>query len=238
MTLPLLILRPIEGAQKTAISAEKAGLNVVVAPLFEIRPLPWHAHAADQYDAIMFSSANALKMAGPNLQEYKALPALAVGPVTRQACEAAGFDVMVSGGSGVQSLADNLPEGTYDRILRLTGKDYTSVQSDRSIDHIAIYESACIGLSQPAQAALKSGSIILIHSIRSAQKLLAEMKKNGIAVDKNHIIAISSKAAEAAGNGWKSVHFVDQPTDEALLRLAVRLCSSGTKTRSPNEPGL
>jgi uroporphyrinogen-III synthase len=225
MTLPLLILRPIEGAQKTATSAEKTGLRAVVAPLFEIRPLPWHANAADQYDAVLFSSANAVKMAGPNLQEYKALPALAVGPVTRQACEAAGFDVLETGVSGVQSLADKLPEGSFDRILRLSGKEYTSVKSDRSFDHVAIYESVCIGLSELAQTALKNGSIVLIHSMRAAQMLLSEMKKNEIALDKSHIVAISSKAAEAAGNGWKSVHFVDQPTDEALLRLAVRLCS-------------
>jgi len=225
MSLPVLILRPIEGAQSTAAKAQALGLNPIVDPLFDIRPLPWTAPSADQYDAIMFSSANAVKMAGPNLQEYKALPALAVGPVTRQACEAAGFDVLETGVSGVQSLADKLPEGSFDRILRLSGKEYTSVKSDRSIHHVAIYESVCIGLSQLAETALKNGSIVLIHSMRAAQMLLSEMKKNEIALDKNHIVAISSKAAEAAGNGWKSVHFVDQPTDEALLRLAARLCS-------------
>jgi uroporphyrinogen-III synthase len=40
------------------------------------------------------------------------------------------------------------------------------------------------------------------------------------------IIAISQAAAEAVGNGWKSVEAADQPTDEALLALAARLCNN------------
>jgi uroporphyrinogen-III synthase len=39
------------------------------------------------------------------------------------------------------------------------------------------------------------------------------------------IAAISKAAAEAVGDGWKSVAIADQPSDEALLALAARLCN-------------
>ncbi|HET7281441.1 MAG TPA: uroporphyrinogen III synthase HEM4, partial [Sphingomicrobium sp.] len=40
------------------------------------------------------------------------------------------------------------------------------------------------------------------------------------------IAAISRAAAEELAGGWKSLDIADQPTDEALLALASRLCNN------------
>ncbi|GAB5487021.1 MAG: hypothetical protein Pars2KO_05910 [Parasphingorhabdus sp.] len=225
MSLPVLILRPIKGAQSTAAKVQALGLNPLVDPLFEIKPLPWSAPPADQYDAIMFSSANAVKMAGSELRDYAQLSAVVVGAATKQAAELAGFEVIQTGKSGVQSLVDTLPENRFKRILRLSGSEYTAVQSDRVIDQVAVYESVCIGLGEKARTSLENGAIILIHSMRAAQSLAGEMDKKNILREKNHIIAISPNVADAAGKAWKSINVAKQPTDEALLTQAARLCS-------------
>ena len=225
MTAKLLILRPIDGARKTAAKAQGLGLQVLVDPLFAIRPLSWNAPSADQYDAIMLTSANAVVTAGEKLQNYLSLPALVVGSATRCNAEAAGFEVVQSGTSGAQSLVDLLPAGRFKRILRLTGSDFTTVQSERLIDQKAVYEATNIGLGEVAQKTLRSGSIILIHSVRAATILLEEMDKFDIAGDENQVVAMSEKVAEAAGNRWKSVSVAEKPTDEALLTQVARLCS-------------
>ncbi|MEP2990058.1 MAG: uroporphyrinogen-III synthase [Parasphingorhabdus sp.] len=226
MSLPLLILRPIEGAQSTAAKAQACDLNPIVDPLFEIKPLPWTAPPADQYDAIMFTSANAVKMADTKLQDYAHLPALVVGATTEREAEMAGFKVIQTGKSGVQSLVDMLPIKGFERILRLSGSEYTAVQSDRTMDHIAVYESVCIGLGERARLSLASGVVILIHSLRAAQSLVGEMEKWDIPRARNHIIAISPNVADATGKAWKSIDVAKQPTDEALLTQAARLCSA------------
>jgi uroporphyrinogen-III synthase len=38
------------------------------------------------------------------------------------------------------------------------------------------------------------------------------------------VAAISDAAAEAVGEGWRTVETADRPNDEALLALAARLC--------------
>jgi len=38
------------------------------------------------------------------------------------------------------------------------------------------------------------------------------------------IAAISEAAAEAVGEGWARIEVADQPSDDALLALAARLC--------------
>jgi len=41
------------------------------------------------------------------------------------------------------------------------------------------------------------------------------------------LVAISEKAAIAAGPGWASVHWPDAPSDSAMLEIAAPLCHAG-----------
>lgn len=225
MSFPLLILRPKVGARKTAIVAETLGIEPVTDPLFEIQSLAWSAPSSDNYDAIMFTSVNAIKMAGPNLSEYLELPALAVGEITAKAASEAGFQIAIVGEGGAQSLADSIPENKFPRILRMTGKEHMSVRSDRSIETIIAYQSVNIGLGQKATKCLCAGCVILLHSTRAAQSLEVAMDEAAIDRGKNHIIAISTGVAETVRTGWGSIHIAKEPTDDALLSAAARLCS-------------
>lgn len=233
MNFPLLILRPTEAGQRTAGRARNLGLNPIVDPMFEIRSIRWSAASIDHYDAIMFTSPNGVKMAGPELQEYTGLPALAVGEATKKAAQDAGFLIVQTGCSGVQSLVDQLPVEGFNRVLRLSGKEFTPVQSNRSIEQVAVYEAPFLGLGVQAQTALAAGAVLLLHSARAAHHLIEEMAALGLDQSINRVVAISPKVAQILGKGWKSNSVADQPTDEALLTKAVRLCSGQTMNKEP-----
>ncbi len=58
---------------------------------------------------------------------------------------------------------------------------------------------------------------VLLHSARAAERfsiLVAERQLDSADIS---IAALSENIANAAGNGWKSIHIANEPTDAALL---------------------
>ena len=49
----LLVLRPQPGADTTAARARALGFEPVIAPLFEVRAVPWDAPDPAAYDAVL-----------------------------------------------------------------------------------------------------------------------------------------------------------------------------------------
>ena len=70
------------------------------------------------------------------------------------------------------------------------------------------------------------GAVVMVHSPRAAQRFAELAAEQGLKRGQVTLIAISAAAAEAAGGGWKIVEHADQPTDDALLALARRLCDN------------
>lgn len=225
MTRSLLVLRPMEGARRTAENAGKMGLPVIVDPLFVVEPLDWTPPPASDFDALLLTSANAVKHAGDGLKHYKQLPVLAVGEVTANAARQAGLHVVKTGDSDMANLLASLPAGQYQRLLRLTGKDHVDLMLP---DHILtlrhVYHARALSLGKKAVEALRQGQVILLYSPRAARILAGEMDRLGLDRSVNAIAALSSNIAGAAGSGWKSVQVAPRPTDDALLSLAGRLC--------------
>ncbi|HEY9090104.1 uroporphyrinogen-III synthase [Parasphingorhabdus sp.] len=225
MTRSLLILRPIDGARRTAKSAEKMGLHAIVDPLFAIEPMDWAPPPASQFDALLLTSVNAVIHAGGGLAQYKQLPVLAVGDATAKAARQAGLHVVKTGDSGVKELLASLSAGQYHRLLRLTGKDHIDFTPPEHIMMLRhVYQARALPLGEKARAALHEGNVILLYSPRAAKILAGEMERHAIDRSRNDIAALSSNIAKAAGSGWKSVQTAERPTDEALLSLAGRLC--------------
>jgi uroporphyrinogen-III synthase len=63
-----------------------------------------------------------------------------------------------------------------------------------------------------------------MHSRRAGRRFAELIEDRGSIA----IAAISSAAAEAVGSGWETVESADQPTEEALLALAARLCNTSS----------
>ena len=103
------------------------------------------------------------------------------------------------------------------KLLHLCGVDRRGSDGARqTITEIPVYRSEPID-----DVELSDVDAALIHSPRAGMRL-AELTPDKSAMT---IIAISQAAADAAGDGWRAVKVADQPTDEALLALAARLCN-------------
>lgn len=225
MTLPLLILRPLEGALKTERRAKDLGLQAVVDPLFIVEPVIWSDSAVRDFDALLLTSANAVTHGGDQLDAYKLLPVLAVGQATARAAEKVGFHIAETGDSSGQQLLNQLETDRYRSILWLAGEQHSLLDpGKRQLDIVPVYRSRAIALGQKAAACLEAETVILLHSARAAKHLVTELDRLHIMRGQHHLAAFSAKVAAAAGQGWKSLHVADRPDDESLLSLATRLC--------------
>jgi uroporphyrinogen-III synthase len=210
----LLLLRPEPGLSASADRARALGLEVIACPLFEVEPLAWEAPNADDYDALLLTSANAVRHGGPGLGSLKSLPVHAVGEATAEAAREAGFTIESVGDTNVADLLAGL--ATSLRLLHLAGADHRPTNHP-GIDRRIIYRSAAI--ADPALPPL-NGLVVAVHSPRAGARLADLAKEKGRAA----LAAISAAAAEACGDGWGSVAVAQQPTDESLLALAAMLC--------------
>lgn len=214
----VLVLRPEPGASETLRKAREKGLAAVAVPLFELEPVEWSAPEPSGFDGLLLTSANAVRCAGEQLQRLRGLKTYAVGEATGDAAREDGFDLAATGDSGVDRLLGSIEPDL--KLLHLCGEDRKEPESARQrITAVVVYRSREIDDPHVSEAA---ESVALVHSPRAARRFAELAKERGAIA----IAAISSAAAEAAGEGWKAVETADQPTDDALLALAARLCNN------------
>jgi len=219
---PLVILRPEPGASQSAARAERLGLLPRVCPLFEARPIDWHAPPPDRFDALLMTSAQAARLGGPGLAPYRGLPAYAVGSATARAMADAGFRKVVQGDQDGNAIAARIAADGHRRVLHLGGTTVAAIAAGPlSIERVAVYT---IGEKVDAdlKAVLEPGAVLLVYSPRAGSRLAELVSPQGRG--ELHIVAISSAALAACGPGWASGEAPDQPDDERMLALAVRLC--------------
>jgi uroporphyrinogen-III synthase len=218
---PVLVLRPEPGASATAKRARKIGLRPVVLPLFLVRPVEWTAPEPSSFDALLLTSANAVRMGGIQLERLSGLRVHAVGEATAQAARGAGFDIASSGDAGIERLLDSLAPDL--KLLHLCGEDRRQADDARqSITPLVVYRSTALpGVNLDAA----EGAVVLIHSPRAGRRFAelvdaAQVVRGAIA-----IAAISATAAAALGEGWEAIEIAERPADDELLVLAARLCN-------------
>ena len=214
---PLAVLRPEPGASETVRRAEARGLRAFALPLFAIEPLEWIAPDPARFDALLLTSANAVRWAGPQLQRLAALPVHAVGAATAAAAHAAGLLVKSTGGAGIDDLLSTVAAEVP--LLHLCGEDRRMPQtSEARVTSVVVYRSRAI--ADPAGLDQLPGTVVLVHSPRAGRRLAElSLSREGTAV-----AAISDAAAEACGPGWERIAVADRPRDDALLSLGATLC--------------
>lgn len=205
----LLLLRPEPGLAASASRARALGLDVIECPLFVVEPVEWDVPDASEFDALLLTSANAVRHGGTGVEALAALPVWAVGEATAEAARAAGLAVERVGDGGVEDLLAGAPDA---RLLHLTGEDHRSApRTERRI----VYRARAV--DKPGLPPL-IGMVIAVHSPRAGRRL-AELASGEGAM----VAAISAAAADAVGGGWEVV-VAASPDDAALLALAARLC--------------
>lgn len=218
---PVVILRPEPGAGRTAARARALGLMSQACPLFRAKPVPWAAPPATAFDALLLTSAQAVRLAGPELETYRALPAYAVGAATAAALHDAGFSVAATGDGDGSAIAARIAADGHKSVLHLSGSVAAPMATDGlHLCRVPVY--TMVPLTPPLEALLTPGAVLLVHSAQAGQQLAAMLPEKARA--SWSVIAISAAAQAACGIGWAAIVAADRPTDDAMLALARRLC--------------
>lgn len=214
------MLRPEPGNRVTAAAIEARGRAAIRMPLFDVRPVAWEIPDPDRYDALILTSANAIRHAGAGLAALHRLKVHAVGEATGEAARRAGFDVISTGVEGAESLVRTAEAAGVRRALHLAGRERTLAAGGIVAQVTTVYASDA---TIPRDVARLSGSIALVQSARAAMRLgeivdAAELARANIA-----LVAVSARAAAAAGDGWERVVVPDNVRSEDLIHAAIAL---------------
>lgn len=227
----LLVTRPEPAASDTAAALAALGHDALMAPLLVTAPRRWRVPATPP-QALLITSANAVRHGGSDLAGWHALPVFAVGAATAAALRAAGFvDVRAGAGDGAAALAAAHAAGVT-RLLHLAGADRTALALPPGLacEIRTVYAARRVrALPAPARRALAAGAIdvVLLYSPRSAAVFAALVDRAGLARDRLAIAALSANVAAAAGTGWRRVEPAATPDEAALFAAARRLCDKG-----------
>ena len=225
--LPLIVTRPEPGNAATVERAKKLGFDARAMPLFAARSLKWTVPAAEDFDALLLTSAFAAKLAGPDLAKLSSLAVYAVGAATARAAESAGLTVAMTGSADAQRLLDDMTSKDIRTILWLCGRERSEFDARGAV----ITALPCYAVEParpPAEwsTLIAAPAVLLAHSARAAQRIsdLVGGARSHLAV-----VAISASVAAAAGGGWRDLAIAGQPDDAAMLAEARNLWHKGAK---------
>ena len=225
---PLVVIRPEPGNAATCAAARDLGLEIYGEPLFEIVATRWEPPPAEQFDAVLIGSANALRHGGDALASYAAIPAYVVGETTAQVARDAGFAVAVAGSGGLQDLTGHLADDGRKRVLRLTGAEHValSAAAGTTIVTVVNYEVRTLPVPRACARLLTKGAVVMLHSAAAARHFAAECRRANISPAAIALACLGPRIASAAGVGWASVASAERPDDATLLVLAARMCQT------------
>ena len=213
MSRKALVLRPEPGNARTAAALRQAGWTVQCLPLFEVTALPWAVPDPARYDALLLTSANAVRHGGSGIDQLRPLPVVAVGEATAAAARAAGFRVASVGTSGAAAAVAGA--GSIGRLLHLGGRHHVAVPG---VEALAVYTSEAVPVPAGALAGY-GGPTALLHSVRAAKRLDVLAARDEVVRGRWSIAALSPAIANAAGEGWGRTLVAQKPSDAALLAL-------------------
>lgn len=222
----LIVLRPEPGASETKRRAEALGLKTTLMPLFKIEPVAWEAPDPAGFDALLLTSANAVRHGGDQLHAMRGLKTHCVGQATADAARDAGFDIGSVGKAGVERLLGSIESD--ERLLHLAGEDKTQIDRPKqAITTVTVYRSA--ELPAPVNLDQANDAIVLVHSGRAGARFCRLADAAALDRSKIAIAAISELAAVAAGDGWERRESAVRPDERSLLELACAMCNTAER---------
>ena len=209
----VLVTRPQPGAQATARALREHGHQPVVAPLMETLGCNW-SPPETMADAIMLTSAAAVRHAGATADALKSLPALCVGGQTLRAARAWGWARAELAGPDLATLLAEVARRVPIRLLHLCGADRTAAEVPEGvqIERRIVYAARLRPLPDPGDV-----DVVMLFSARSSAHFASEWARLGNARAALSIVAISDAAAAAAGAGWRQMSVAKAPDQPSLL---------------------
>ncbi|WP_287941076.1 uroporphyrinogen-III synthase [Sphingopyxis sp.] len=221
-SLPLLVTRADPGGAATVARARALGLDARSMPLFAAHAIDWTLPDPAGFDALLVTSAQAMRLAGPGLQALAALPVHAVGAASAAAAEAAGLRVVEVGTRDGQQLLDGMTSRNYRHILWLCGLDHSALAArDAALTPLPCYAVDPVAPPADWAALIAAPAVLLAHSGRGADRIaaLTEGQRGHLT-----LVAISPAVAARAGGDWQAIALADRPDDAAMVAQARALC--------------
>nr|WP_277998582.1 uroporphyrinogen-III synthase [Sphingomonas liriopis] len=210
----MLVVRPEPGNTRTVARLRSGGGDVASLPLFAAAPVAWEVPDPVHFDALLLTSANAVRHTGDGLARLATLPVIAVGAETAAVAQAAGLGIAVTGDGGIADALAAAARAGLHRPLHLAGREHMPSGHPTAI----VYASADVAADPHDFATLASGRIVLLHSVRAARRVA------GLVADTRQatgIAALSPAIRAAAGDGWALALTAAMPTDAALCAMAL-----------------
>ncbi len=223
--IPLVVLRPEPGGTETARRAETMGLEVIACPLFTVQSVAHLLPDPTKFDAVLLTSANGARHGRDALDVTRDLPFYAVGKATAQA---SGRDDAVVGPGDIAGTLPLLHEAGHRSVLHICGAEVRPYDAGSiAVERLIVYRTISRDDAAAELGALADRPLCaLVHSPRASARFAALTPAQTRArVD---IVAISNATAGECGSGWHRIHIAREPSDEAMLALAARICQDGS----------
>lgn len=217
--MKILVLRPQPGADATARRVRAAGFEPFVMSLFAIEPLEVSPFVPSDYDAILLTSANAVRAAEDSIKYCSGLPVYAVGSATAAALEDIATQASYVGNEGIDQLLNVAKSSGHKRLLWLAGEDHgvPSAQPEIEVKTVIVYRSAPLPPPPDFARILSECDAVMLHSARAARQFAQLCDEFMVSKQHVRIGAFSQIVANNAGEGWADVAVAPSPNDTQLL---------------------
>lgn len=211
--MPLLLLtRPEPASGRFADQAAGLGLRVVISPVLRIVPIAHDAARLHAAEALVFTSENAVPIAGPG----RGRAALCVGPRTAEVAQAAGYQAVAGPGDAERLMP----------MLRDLGPGWlhphgVHVAKVLPVAGMAVYDQLPAAPSAAALAALTGAEPVLLplfspRSARLMSEVVAGLPPKDLAP--LWLAPISAAAAQAWQAPFARQHVAATPDAAGILR--------------------
>jgi uroporphyrinogen-III synthase len=241
--MAVLVTRPQPDNETTAAALRARGVEVLLAPALRFEPVPLPEGLDADHDAIIVTSANALRAIAPQLKDHPilTLPLFAVGEQTALVARHAGFTQVISADGDASALRElvagcmqaSVPDAAP-ALLYLAGadtaRDLAGELGARGFDVMTRITYRMVPIaSLPRETcdafAANRVDAVLHYSTRSAEAFLAAARVAGVEISALSIpqCCISSSVAQVLREaGAARVTVAASPNENALLEALTR----------------
>jgi len=225
----ILITRPLIDAEDLMGKLFSLGHKIIHIPTLKVKPITNQECDAKNYDAFIFTSANAIRNL-KLLNEDKKKLCFCVGSITEKIVRQKGYYNTISAGGNVNALKNIILNSDFDKRKKIAYfcGDYIATDLDLDlrregyfIDKVINYSSEkIIDLNNENEKILNNHppDIIFVYSKRSAESFVELVKKytlNGLMTG-SRVLCISEKVLNVFKQlGWKNLE-VFEPGEEII----------------------
>lgn len=230
----LLVTRPLDEAERTALRLRKLGHEALLAPMLRIEAIAEATWDDSGWQAVLMTSGNAARMLAqhPKRTALLSLSLFAVGGRTADAARAAGFADVISAegdaGDLVRLVGARIPHGA--KLLYLAGDDRArDLPGELSahglgVETVVVYRAAACALDAEAQHAMARAGLdgVLHYSRRTAEIFVRAVNEAGLNEPAGRLVhcCLSRRVAEPLETaGFRNIRIAPQPDEDTLLGL-------------------